>query len=332
MLLLIPHLFPSARLLDVAARDLRLPALQTLLARGRRQSCPAEGVEAALCMALDIARQQDWPLAPISLTADGGVAGNAYWLRADPVHLQVMRDRLILADSDLLELTQPEADALVATIVQHFGADLNPMPLHPRRWYLRFERAPRLTTHAPSIAVGCDIDRLLPQGDDARQFHGWLNELQMLLHDHPVNQAREARGALPVNALWLWGGGCLPTPPTPTVPLYAGNADARTLGAFCNMDVFNPPQRMDISLAGTGGVVLLDNLTRAGQYGDALGWREALSELERDWFAPLLGMLRKTGPHGLRLSDPVNGKALLLHASDAWKFWRRPGDLASMLA
>jgi len=37
MLLLIPHLFPAARLLDVATRDLRLPALQTLLARGKRQ-------------------------------------------------------------------------------------------------------------------------------------------------------------------------------------------------------------------------------------------------------------------------------------------------------
>ena len=77
MLFVIPHLFPSARLLEAAAQDLRLPALQTLLARGRRQSSPAEGVEAALCEALGIARQQDWPVAPISLEADGGVAGEA---------------------------------------------------------------------------------------------------------------------------------------------------------------------------------------------------------------------------------------------------------------
>ncbi|MCB1639923.1 MAG: hypothetical protein KDI15_13865, partial [Thiothrix sp.] len=30
-------------------------------------------------------------------------------------------------------------------------------------------------------------------------------ELQMLLHQHPVNQARERQGQLPVNSLWLWG-------------------------------------------------------------------------------------------------------------------------------
>lgn len=332
MLFLIPHLFPAARLLDTAAQDLRLPALQTLLARGTRQSCLMEGVEAALCEALGIARQQDWPLAPVTLEADGGVAGEAYWLRADPVHLQVMRDRIVLADSDAFELTQPEADALVATIIQHFGTDLGPAPLHPKRWYLRLEHAPRLTTCARSVAVGCDIDSLLPQGDDAMQFRAYLNELQMLLHDHPVNQTREARGELPVNALWLWGGGCLPASSTPGIPLYAGNADARALAAFCNMRVHRPPGKPDPSLLGTDGVMLLEHLTRAGQYGDAYGWREALRELERDWFVPLLGMLGKTGPHGLQLNDPISGKGLRLHARDAWKLWRRPQDLASMLA
>jgi len=91
------------------------------------------------------------------------------------------------------------------------------------------------------------------------------------------------------------------------------------------------PARLDAQLLETNGVMLLDALTPAGQVGDAYGWRETLRELEQDWFAPLLGTLRKIGPHGLRLIDPVNGKALHLHASDAWKFWRRPQPLISML-
>src|SRR5512135_1744577 len=202
MLFLIPHLFPTTRLLQAAAQDLRLPALQTLLARGTRRSCPADGV----------------------------VAGAAYWLRADPVHLQVMRDRIVLADSSAFELTQSEADALATAIGQHFGADLSPMPLHPRRWYLRLEHAPRLTTTPPSVAAGRNLDPLLPQGEDAMQFRARLNELQMLLHDHPVNLAREARGELSVNALWLWGGGQPPCPAT-GVPLYARDADVQALGA-----------------------------------------------------------------------------------------------------
>lgn len=332
MLLLVPHLFPNAHLLEAAAQDLRLPALQTLLARGRRQSCPAGGVEAALCEALGIVRQQDWPLAPITLASDGGVAGDAYWLRADPVHLSVMRDRIVLADSSVLELSREEADALARTIGDHFGAALNPQPLHPQRWYLRYPEAPQLATTPPSLAAGCDIDPLLPHGADAMRFRAELNELQMLLHEHPVNRAREARGELPVNSLWLWGGGRLPVPCAAPVPLYADNAEALALGRCCNARVHALPAHPDAQLLESDGVILLDALTRAGQVGDTYGWREALRELEQGWFVPLRNALRKIGPHGLRLIDPVNGKALHLHARDAWKFWRRRRNLISLLA
>jgi hypothetical protein len=332
MLCLIPYLFPPARLLEAAAQDLRLPALQTLLARGNRQPCPAEGVEAALCEALGIPRQQDWPLAPITLEADGGKAGEAYWLRADPVHLRVMRDRIVLAASDALALSREEADALADAVTRHFGADLSPLPLHPQRWYLRFPQVPRLTTTPLSVAVGRDIDLLLPQGPDAMRFRVELNELQMLLHAHPVNQAREARGELPVNSLWLWGGGCLPAacaiPPT----LYSGDAEAQALGAFCRAQVDALPAHFDARVLETEGVMLLDVLTRSGQVGDAYGWREALRGLERDWFEPLRGALRKIGPPGLRLLDPISGQSLHLHARDAWRVWRRPRNLISTLS
>jgi hypothetical protein len=332
MLFIIPYLFPSARLLEEAAQNLHLPALQTLLARGTRQTCPAGGVEAALCEALGIARQQDWPLAPITLTADGGLAGDAYWLRADPVHLQVMRDRIVLAGANALSLSRQEADALAAAIGQHFGPDLSPIPLHLQHWYLRYPQAPRLATTPLSVAMGRDIDPLLPQGDDAMRFRAELNELQMLLHEHPVNQAREARGELPVNSLWLWGGGSLPVICATPVPLYAENAEAQALGAFCNARVQALPAHRDAELFGSDGVILFDTLTQAGQVGDAYGWRETLRELEQDWFAPLLGVLRKIDPQGLRLMDPVSGKALHLHPRDAWKFWRRPRSLISMLS
>jgi hypothetical protein len=80
------------------------------------------------------------------------------------------------------------------------------------------------------------------------------------------------------------------------------------------------------------GIVLLDGLVHSGQVGDACGWREALREMEQDWFAPLRGILRRIGPAGLRILDPVNGKALHLQARDAWRVWRRPHHLISMLS
>jgi hypothetical protein len=329
MLWLVPHLFPPPHLLQ-AVQGLRLPALEALLGRGSRQPGAAEGVEAALCEALGIARQQDWPLAPVTLLTDGGVAGDAYWLRADPVHLRVMRDRIVLADSESLELSRQEADALSASIGGHFGTELSPLSLHPQRWYLRFPTAPRLVTTPLSMAAGRDIEPLLPQGPDAMRFRALSNELQMLLHAHPVNQAREARGELAVNSLWLWGGGHLPACPGLPSPMYARNAEAQALAALCRARAHALPAQLDGQLLKTDGVVLLDALTRSGQVGDAYGWREALGGLERNWFVPLRGMLRRIGPQGLRLVDPVSGTALHLHAGDAWRFWCRPRRLAAM--
>ncbi len=327
MQLIIPHLFPPARLLEAAAQGLRLPAFETLLARGTRVACTAQGIEAYMCGELGITQQQDFPVAPITLLTDGGLAGNDYWLRADPVHLRVMRDRIVLADSDALNLSQPEADALARSISEHFGAAFSPQPLHPAHWYLPLNIPPRLHATPLSVAVGCDIDPLLPQGEDAMLFRTQLNELQMLLFEHPVNQAREARGELPVNSLWLWGGGCLPAVPIPTgskttAALYSNDADVIALGRFCGVEAEATPEHFSADLLNESRCIVLDQLKESGQYGDAFGWREAISAMERDWFAPLLAHLR-WHPSAVRLLDPVNGKSLDLNRLDCWKRWRR---------
>lgn len=322
MLLLVPHLFPSARLLEVAAQNLRLPALETVLARGSRQAFAGEGSEAALCQALGIVRQQDWPLAPITLQADGGDPGTDYWLRADPVHLGVMRDRIVLADSQALELDQAEADALVASIHGHFGDSFGPLALQPRRWYLRLPQAPQMSTIPLSYAAGRDIDPLQPRGPDASRFRALLNELQMLLHDHPVNQRREARGQLPVNSLWLWGGGVLPKVQPRTLKVAADHPDALALISFAGATRLSMDARIDQDRP---DVVLLETLVAAGQSGDAFGWREGVREMDK-----LLQGLLQEG-RGFTLADPIGGRACAWHKTCQFKLWRRPSRLVDAL-
>lgn len=55
-----------------------------------------------------------------------------------------------------------------------------------------------------------------PYLEHTRRLLPWyklLNEMQMFLHQHPVNQARQQRGLLPINSLWFWGGGARPEKP-----------------------------------------------------------------------------------------------------------------------
>jgi hypothetical protein len=314
MRVLVPHLFPSPAMLDAAA-DLHLPTLQTVLARGQRTPCPAAGVEAALCEALGIERQQDWPVAPITLEADGGAAGGAYWLRVDPVHLRVMRDRIVLAP-ELPVLAPDEAQALAASIGAHFGDA--PHPLAPQRWYLSFTQAPALTTTPRALAAGRDIQPLLPQGGDAVRVRAWLNEVQMLLHDHPVNLAREARGILPVNALWPWGGGIRPTVRPQALRIACEAPEQRAIAHFTGALRVAPDDPH-------AALVVVDTLAGPVQAGDLSGWRDALRQFD----AQLANLLHAHAQ--LSVIDPVRGLACHARRLDRWKFWHRLPPLDAAL-
>ncbi len=332
MLCLIPHLFADPRLLEAATQGLRLPALETLLARGRRESCRHQGVDAALCSELGIAQQHDYPIAPITLQAAGYAPGSHYWLRADPVHLQIMRDRFMLVDGATLNLARDEAHALIASIHAHFGGDTVLHALHPERWALRMEAPPDLVTTPLSQVVGRDIQTQLPQGSDATRLRAWLNELQMLLFEHPVNQAREARGELPVNSLWLWGGGQLPDPPQSRRTVFTNHPDALALAQFAGATVHPPPEQFSTALLHSPGVVILDSLTAASVGGDAWAWREALIALDNTWFQPLRDGLRLSSRQHVQLVDPVHGAALHFSGVDLWKIWRQRTGLRTLLS
>ena len=328
MLLLIPYVFPGARLLDAASSRARAPALETLLGKGRLARCGAEGVEAALCPRFGIRRQQDWPVAPLTLEADGARAGDVYWLRADPVHLRVMRDRIVLADSRALDLTQHEADALAASIAGHFGAAFAPRALQPDRWYVACETTPRMRTTPLACAVGRDIEPLMPAGEDALRYRAIVNEIQMLLHDHPVNVDRERRGMASVNAVWLWGGGVRPdTLGACASALYAEAPGIVALARACGVAAQPVTAAREALGADAEVIVVLDDLVAAGQYGDAHGWADALAQLEQTWFARLRDTLARLRGNDLTLSDPVNGRMLELKRSDRWKIWKRPRTL-----
>src|SRR5688572_12740058 len=73
--LLIPHLFWPRVTADAIERGLELPQLRKLLGRAQLERHSAITPEAWLCQAFEVERQQDWPIAPLTLALDGGEPG-----------------------------------------------------------------------------------------------------------------------------------------------------------------------------------------------------------------------------------------------------------------
>ncbi len=192
--LLISDLLPPSDLGAGPFADLRVPHISMLLARGETARRPPLASEDWLCEQFGVPTQPDRPLAALMLQADGGEPLHYYWLCAEPVQLRVDRNRLIVA-ARVADYTAAEASELVAALNRHFNADgLEFIAPTPSRWYARTARTPALTTTPLTQALNRSSKHHLPQGADALAWHGVMNEAQMILHTHPVNTEREARG------------------------------------------------------------------------------------------------------------------------------------------
>jgi len=304
-------------------------AAETLIARGRRKRIASVSPEAWLFGRFGVEKQRDWPVAPYTLLADGGTPEGHYWMRADPVHLRVGRDSLVLADNVALQVSRAESEALVETLNRHFGRTMLFYPMRPERWYVRLEKAPDMQTTPAAAARGVAIDEMLPSGPDAVRFHSLMNEAQMLLHEHPVNAGREARGEPALNSVWFWGGGVMAAAKDrPFSTLVSDDPLARGLALAAGIPVQALPKDAGTVLAALGheglALVVLD-APREAQL------RERRTALERDWFGPLLAAL-KSGRIGM-LTLQLCGADLLLEVetvrSDLRYFWRRRKALSA---
>ncbi|MEW6134052.1 MAG: hypothetical protein AB1591_12985 [Pseudomonadota bacterium] len=313
--LVFPAFARTDEILDLSG-EARLPGVDLLIARARREAIAQSDLESLLCEELGIARQHDWPVAAIALAQSGGRPGNDCWLRADPVHMRIERDRVIL--NEIAEPGPEEARFLCESLGAHFGEAFSPQPLRPGAWVVRMTDELEISTTPPSLAAGRHIDQHLPTGRDAMHWRRLLNEIQMLLFDHPVNRAREARGEPVINSVWLWGGGRLPEVRSSARSVLCGHPDWLALAGHAGASVgpLPPMWSQDVS---DNALVILDAPHRHLRRGDFDSWLTAMRDFEHSWLQPLLGSGR---PFELR--DPLQGMRLVWRSAYRWKFWRRP--------
>ena len=125
---------------------------------------------------------------------------------ATPLHAALGLTDLTPVDPSKLSLSTDESRALCEATDAHMRED--GVRLHfvdAARWLVTCNRAVDVLTERPDWIINELLRPNLPRGLDARLVERWMNELQMLLHAHPVNTAREERRLPPINLVWLWG-------------------------------------------------------------------------------------------------------------------------------
>jgi hypothetical protein len=289
-------------------------------------------LEAWVCEAFGLKENPDYPIAVIAAAADGIAVGDAFWLRADPVHLIMQRDTFSMAATHPLALSTLHAQALIHTLNQHFQADgLMFVIGQSGAWYLKvshpFTQYLPVRTMLPHMVMGQNIHHFLPQGSMAKQWISLLNEIQMLLHTHDVNAARTQLGDVAVNSLWLSGGGVMPNdvgqnmPDTPETlviakhPFYAGLARV----AHCSYQTLDGLPEMLMAQQATH-IRLALAVNQGEDYVEA-------------WCAMLHTMLNKKMIRELTLNIGCCDRTLVAktYPRDAYKFWRQIKPISHFL-
>ena len=321
--LLVPELFWPEPADQFTLGKLTVPGLQWLLARAKATRQPRRPFENVLADQFGLSNA---PFGALRLLGEGYAAAHSgHWLCADPVHLRFHHERIVLADAGAFELEIDEAQSITDALNTTF-ADIGEFHVShdARRWYLKLNVAVDHPVEPISAIAGRRVDGELK--GSALPLTRWLNEVQMFLHGHPVNEQRQAEGKPAINSLWLWGGGEMPAVEKPaSSAIFSDNPLAGGLAQVTSTPLHDKPSMLAAALpqAGARPLVILDQLLPRVLYEDGEGWRTAFEKLENDWFAPLQKALGKQVDRVSLIAPTIYGELhYTVDAADRWKFWK----------
>jgi hypothetical protein len=354
--LLLPFALPAAADASTALYNIESPALDKLLARATLiDRVVGEDFQRTLPHERWVARQfgtvasgagaaDEAPLAPYMLRADGGEPGTSTWACVQPVHVRIAHDHLVLIDPASLGLTDAEASTLLDVarpLIEELGVRIEAP--NPSRWYLASDAFGTLAGASPLRASGRNIEIWLPHeahtGERSRAWMKLQNEVQMAWFEHPVNEAREARGLPSVNSIWFHAQGAAQPVKSPFTRVLSDAPATRGLALAAGVKPGAPPASFAALAPGANGasdthggngpaattLVELDPFSAPYIEQDWTRWNEAFAALETDWFAPALAALQagQLGELGLTLCGDTGSVTLTITRGDLRKFWRR---------
>ena len=220
MHLLVPFASDDSEACRHVLRDLALPNLGRLLARlepAARDTGEASSYSPPHERALAAAR--GWrggdgalPFAAHSALADSVAPASLAWGLVTPSHWQLGRDHATMIDPAQLHLSEVDSRALFSAVRELFESEGFAAAWGAAdRWYIGRDELEGFATASLDRVIGRNVDGWLGEtrSDMGRLVRRLQSEVQLVFHEHPVNEAREDRGEALVNSFWLSGCGHL---------------------------------------------------------------------------------------------------------------------------
>lgn len=291
-----------------------MPALGELARRADRFSEPG-GWRATLWREAFGERAAPPPAVVAAWGADVPV-GRGAWL-AQPVRLTAAVDHLRLHGAGLLRVDAAEAHDWIAAYESTFGTAPPRLRAIAGGFLLEgFE--PGAGPPDPADCLGARLDAGSRGG--SKGLRRLAAELELWLHEHPLNARRTRSGKPAISALWLWGGGLTTAPPSREsgTPLQLLGDDAWVVGLGA---AIGSPACATVpadAMGESGGATRLIQCSAS-----VVSAREEspLARIDREWIAPLVEALARGRIRELAIA--IGRLRFETRRSHRLRWWRR---------
>lgn len=215
------------------------------------------------------------PTAPYAYARLSGSTPGAMIWHADPVHIEIARDHLIVQSLGADPPTAEESTPLIHIaneLASGIGCEFIRIG---NRWFMQSEHD--WAIDAAPLAAVIEAPMIMPAGHDAQRWNRLHNEIQMAWHSHRINEAREATQRRTINGIWLHGGGrWKPLPPIAYAQVQSEAVELQ--GAADAANAQGTP--LDASVVG-GALLVIDDLFAARRIEDWSTWLQAMTKIDQ---------------------------------------------------
>lgn len=152
------------------------------------------------------------PLEAVSMGIDLALTDRTFRCNTVTLSEDEPYENKTMIDYSAGEITTAESAELIRFVQEKLGDEI--MTFYPGVSYrhcLVWKNAPDGFTFTPPHDISDKkVTDYLPGGVHGEKMLDLMKKSYDLLKDHPVNQARVARGLRPANSIWLWGDGTKP--------------------------------------------------------------------------------------------------------------------------
>lgn len=325
--LIIPGLFNlPVDVLDQAFLEKDLPAINQFL----RYASPVKNLLYEMEPILSACMGwQNFPVLPFAQAyVDREACDRHRYLLFRPIHLKADMHNAIVVPIEDNQTNADDIIILINDLNNYFNVDCDIKSIAGGYWLMRLKECdpPGHYPHYLSV-IGRKADPYIEQSKTMLPWYKLMNEMQMYLHQHEINQDRLQTGLLTINSLWFWGAGSSSLESAANVSWFCGDELLSQFARASGIEVVDISKLAAASFNHDSLVIDLSVL-QAMKTDTESNLQVLLQRIEQKLFKPLLDAVKKQRC-SLRLRAG-SGFDYQLKPASRLKWWCKPKNLLTV--